>query len=212
MLSLGCGKWRLRRGYLQTREAHLWTWARWERQVIASFSITTWQNLNKLFLDAFSFSSSLNGPTCTTMDINADANPHVWRAVGGAGLQGGAGHTHPQPGEARGGAEGGLQEPDATPIQHPIHAELLHPPPNQGEGGEDGERWCERRQRLKVMKRLLMCSWMSYMPILQLKWSCWDIFLTGSGQMCYVKLYLKKKTGSTIFCSRNTIKPKCQNS
>lgn len=67
-----------------------------------------------------------------------DAEPDVWPAVGGAGLQGGAGHTHPQPGEARGGAAGGLQEPDAAPVQHPVHAELLHPPPAQGEGGEDG--------------------------------------------------------------------------
>ena len=67
-----------------------------------------------------------------------DAEPDVWRAVGGAGLQGGAGHTHPQPGEACGGAAGGLQEPDAAPVQHPVHAELLHPPPAQGEGGEDG--------------------------------------------------------------------------
>ncbi|XP_056274185.1 small conductance calcium-activated potassium channel protein 1-like [Pseudoliparis swirei] len=71
-----------------------------------------------------------------------DANRYVRRADGGAGLQGGAGLTHPQPGEARGGVQGGLQEPDAAPV----HAELFHPPPAQGEGGEDGGRWCARRQ------------------------------------------------------------------
>ncbi|TMS18292.1 Small conductance calcium-activated potassium channel protein 3 [Larimichthys crocea] len=51
-----------------------------------------------------------------------------------------------KPGEARGGAEGGLQEPDAAPVQHPVHAELLHPPLAQGEGGEDRDCQCECRQ------------------------------------------------------------------
>lgn len=84
---------------------------------------------------------------CTPVDLdpNADAEPDVRRAVGGAGLQGRAGHAHQHPGEERGGAEGGLQEPDAAPLQHSVHAELLHPPPAQGEGGED--RDCRHEQR-----------------------------------------------------------------
>lgn len=67
----------------------------------------------------------------------ADAQPGVRRAVGGAGLQGGTGLPHLRPGEECGGAEGGLQEPHAAPVQHTLHAELLHPPPPQGEGGRN---------------------------------------------------------------------------
>lgn len=90
-----------------------------------------------------------NMPRCLSplpTDPNADAKPDVWRAVRGAGLQRGAGLTHPHPGEARGGAEGGLQKPDAAPVQHTVHAELLHPPPAQGEGGEDRNCQCECRK------------------------------------------------------------------
>lgn len=71
------------------------------------------------------------------MDPNTDAEPDVRCAVRGAGLQRGSGHAHLHPGEECGGAEGGLQEPAATPVQHIVHTELLHPPPSQGEGGED---------------------------------------------------------------------------
>lgn len=80
-------------------------------------------------------------------DLATDAEPDVRRAVGGAGLPGRAGHAHPQPGEERGGAEGGLQDPDAAPVQHSVHAELLHPTPAQREGGEDGD---SRRQHGQV--------------------------------------------------------------
>lgn len=73
--------------------------------------------------------------------MNSDAEPDVRHAVRGAELQGGAGLAHPYLGEARGGAEGGLQEPDALAVQHAVHAELLHPSPPQGAGGEDRFRY-----------------------------------------------------------------------
>lgn len=72
--------------------------------------------------------------------LPTDAEPDVRHRRGGAGLQGGAGLAHPQPREARGGAEGGLQEPHAAPLQHAVHAELLHPTPAQGAGGEERGR------------------------------------------------------------------------
>ena len=80
----------------------------------------------------------------------ADAEPDVRRADGGAGLPGRAGHARQQPGEARGGAEGGLPEPHASPHQHSVHTELLHPPPAVGEGEPGGER---RRRRNKRGRR-----------------------------------------------------------
>lgn len=92
---------------------------------------------------------SSNKSRCASLpytDPGPDAEPDVRRAGGGAGLQRGAGLTHPHPGEARRGAKGGLQEPDAAPVQHTVHAELLHPPPAQGERGEDRDRQRERRQ------------------------------------------------------------------
>lgn len=75
-----------------------------------------------------------------------DAESDVRRAVRGAELQRGAGLAHPHPGEARGGAEGGLQEPHAAPVEHAVHAELVHPPPAQGDGGEDRDCKHECRQ------------------------------------------------------------------
>lgn len=78
-----------------------------------------------------------NGFSIQTKKQKTDAEPDVRHAVRGAELQRGAGLTHPHLGEARGGAEGGLQEPDAAPVQHAVHAELLHPPPPQGTGGEN---------------------------------------------------------------------------
>lgn len=72
-----------------------------------------------------------------TCAVLADAEPGVRRAIRGAGLPGRTGLPHLHPGEERGGAEGGLQEPPAAPLQHAFHTELLHPPPPQGEGGEN---------------------------------------------------------------------------
>lgn len=88
--------------------------------------------------------------------LPTDAEPDVRHRYGGAGLQGGAGLAHPQPGEARAGAEGGLQEPDAAPLQHAVHTELLHPTPAPGEGGE--ERGRERSRQVDSGQKFLLLS------------------------------------------------------
>lgn len=112
---------------------------------------------------------------------NPDAEPDVWHALRGAGLQGGAGLAHPHVGEACGGAEGGLQEPDAAPVEHAVHTELLHPTPPQGEGGEDGHcqrgrRQVEQSDKWGVNKNFSGWSRGVSRPTMQYKWFCWDTF------------------------------------
>lgn len=144
-------------------------------------------------------------PIIFSFSPNKDAEPDVWRPDGGAGLQVRAGRTYPQPGEARGGAEGRIQEPDAAPIQHPVHAELLHPPPAQGERGEDRDCWCGWKRQVERGRGswwrtqcFLRCSWVIYLLLMQLNWSSWEFFLTVDKEELITKWRLYRSMENCI--------------